>query len=557
MNNFFWAALAGACSVILAGGALSQPQIEQVENRFEQRRTPLSEPGRILPSFDPLEAPPAAEAITLRLGGVRLLGNTVVSSDELAPFYDKLIGQDVPVTAIFALANQITAYYGQTGYPLSRAIVPAQEIGDDGIITIQIVEGLVDRVDIDDEGARRNVVLRGHGERLTQERPISNATLERELLLADDLPGIEVRSVLRRSDDTQGATTVVLDVEEEKPVAYSFSLDNRGSDAVGPFQMQLSATANNLLHQNSQTRLRFANASFNKELLFGEVEHEAVLSDSGLRLILGLRGSRAEPGTTTFRTLDLQTEAFTGYATLRYPVIRSRNQNLFAYAQLEARNSETTALGTRLSRDRLRSVRIGGNYDSADEFGGLNTASIEISKGIAGLGANANDDPLNSRADGKVDYFKGTIDLSRNQQLGYFDTDLAAWSLFGQIRGQFTGTSLLSAEQCSLGGSELGRAFDPSTLAGDRCIAALAEVRYQLQDTGFLDDLQIYAFADAGQVSDVGGGSSRLASTGVGARFGLAGNYRGSIEVNKQLRNTGGGVDTQSPRVFLTISGDF
>lgn len=538
--------------------SFAQAEVEQVEQRFEQPRAALSEPGRVLPAFDPLDAPPEAAAITLRLGGVRITGNTVIADDELLPLYQDLLNAEVPVAAIFALANRITGYYGEQGYPLSRAVVPAQEIGADGVITLQVVEGFVDRVAIDDERARENVILQQHGERLTLERPISSSTLERELLLADDLPGLSVRSVLRRSDDTQGATTVVLDTEEEPPYTFAFTVDNRGTDAIGPGQMELSASFNNLLHSNSQTRLRFANASLNRELLFGELEHETILNAQGLRLLLGLRGSRAEPGTSAFQAIDLQTKSFTGYAELRYPVIRSRNQNLYTYGRLEARNSETTALDTPLSSDRIRSLRFGADYDRADDFGGLNTASFEISKGISGLGANANDDPLNSRADGRVDYLKGTLDLSRTQQLGYFSDDFAAWSLFGQVRGQFTGTSLLSSEECSLGGSELGRAFDPSTLAGDRCVAALAEVRYQMQNTGFLDSLQLYAFADAGSVSDVAGsGSSELASAGLGARFGLAGNYRGSVEINRQLRNTGGGVDTKSPRVFLSISGEF
>lgn len=543
--------------VALPTVSFAQAEIEQVEQRFEQPRAALSEPGRVLPAFDPLDAPPEAAAIALRLGGVRITGNTVIADDELLPLYQDLLNAEVPVAAIFALANRITGYYGEQGYPLSRAVVPAQEIGADGVITLQVVEGFVDRVAIDDDRARENVILQQHGERLTRERPISSSTLERELLLADDLPGLRVRSVLRRSDDTQGATTVVLDTEEEPPVAFAFTIDNRGTDAIGPFQLEASARFNNLLHPNSQTRLRFANASLSRELVFGEAEHEAVLNAHGLRLILGLRGSQARPGTDTFQAIELETKAFTGYAELRYPVIRSRDQNLEAYGRLEARNSETTALGAVLSRDRIRSFRFGLDYDRADEFGGLNTASVELSRGITGLGANSNDDPLNSRADGRVDYFKATIDLSRTQQLGYFNDGLAAWSLFGQFRAQFTGTPLLSSEECTLGGSELGRAFDPSTLAGDRCVAALAELRYQVANTGFLDSLQLYGYADAGSVSDVGGGSSRLSSAGLGARFGINQNFRGSVEVNRQMSNTGGGVDTRSPRLFVSISGEF
>lgn len=550
MNRIGITALSAIAVLSSVNGLSAQTEFDRIDERFEQPRVPLAQPGSALPAFDPLDAPPEAEAVTFQLGGIRFVGNTVVDTSDLQPLYDDLVGEVVPVTAVFALANSVTAFYGQRGFPLSRAIIPAQEIGDDGVVTIRIVEGFIDQVVIDDPVARENQILAEHGQRLTEERPISSGRLERELLLADDLPGLRVRSVLRRSEETPGATTIILDTEEEPRIAYGFTIDNRGTDAIGPWQVELRSQFNNLLHSNSQTRLRFANASLSRELLFADLEHEAVLNARGLRLLVGLRGSRAQPGTETFRAIELDTRAVTGFAELRYPAIRSRNRNLEVFGRLEARNTRTTALGVPLSRDRIRSVRIGLDFDDADEFGGLNTASLKFSKGLTGLGANSNDDPLNSRADGRVDYVKANLDLSRTQQLGAFSDNLSSWSLFGQIRGQFTGRPLLSSEECVLGGSELGRAFDPSTLAGDRCFAVLAEVRYQVPNTGFLDSLQLYAFADTGRVSDVAGGSSRLSSAGLGARFAFAGNYRGSVEINRQLRNTGGGIDSRSPRLM-------
>lgn len=550
-----------AASLIIFGAiAWAQDTADQIEDRFERDRQPLSQRGQAIPEFDPLNPPPAAAGITFRLGTVNLVGNTVLSDGDLRQLFGSAEGKNISVTDVFVLANRITAFYGAQGFPLSRAIVPAQEIGASGSITIRVVEGFVDQAVVDEE-AEPNSLLQGHARRLESERPISNKTLERELLLADDLPGISVGSVLSRSEESLGGTTVFLDVAEEPLFYWNFTLDNRGSDAVGPWQADVQLTFNNLIHQNSRTEFRIVNSSLNKELIFGTVEHTAVLNDLGTTVSGSLKHSQSEPGTPIFKAIELETEATTTAFEARHPWIRGRNKNLEIYAGLEARDSETQSLGTPISSDKIRSFRFGLDFDNKDKSGGLNTASIELSKGLSAVGAKANDDPLNSREFGLVDYTKATLEVSRTQQLGALSPDLANWSIHGAALGQFTSDPLLSSEECSIGGEDFGRAFDSSTLSGDRCGALSVEVRRQMAGNGVFKNLQLYGFYDLGSVSNIdpGGpiGSVSLASTGLGARFGFTDRHSGSIEITKQLRNSGGGIDDSTPRLFVSFKGEF
>ena len=82
-----------------------------------------------------------------------------------------------------------------------------------------------------------------------------------------------------------------------------------------------------------------------------------------------------------------------------------------------------------------------------------------------------------------------------------------------------------------------------------------------MPSTGVFDSLQLYSFYDLGSVTNVdpGGptGSVSLASTGLGARFGIMDRYFGSVEITKQLRNSGGGIDDSSPRLFVSLTGEF
>lgn len=550
--------LTAATIAFVGGGLRAQETIDQAERRFERPEAPLSKGSRTIPQLDPLAPPPEASAFTFRLNKIELLGNTAFSEAELRPLFASLLGTDISVGQLFAIANSVTAYYGQRGFPLSRAVVPAQEIDGSGVVLLQIVEGYVDQAEVEGPGRGNRVILR-HAEALSSERPISNRTLERHLLLADDLPGTSVKSVLREGAST-GATTVILQTEDEPPFRIGFTVDNRGSEAVGPLQFDARLSFANLIAENSETQLRFVTANVSKELIYLTLDQEFVLGASGTELNLGIKKSASEPGTQAFKDIELETGAITAFATLTHPVIRSRSMNLAVYGTVEARNSETLSLGVPLSRDRVRSLRLGLNFDNTDTFGGLNTVGLELSKGLNGLGASNNGDTLLTRQSGLVDYGKFTLDVSRTQQLGVLFPNLSAWSVHGELTGQMTGDPLLSSEECSLGGNDFGRAFDSSTVSGDRCVAGSLEVRYSLANSGVFDSLQFFGFYEGGSVSNLDPsaavGRESLVSAGLGARFGFMDRFSGAIELADQVHN-GAGATESSPQIFLSVSGEF
>lgn len=550
----------GVIVAALSGGAaLAQPTAGQIEKQFAVPRKPLSKPGRAIPKFDPLLPPPAAAKISFRLKHVDIIGNTVLSTAALSSAYQGLIGKKVSVSQVFGIANAITSLYGKHGYSLSRAIVPAQQIDGTGTVRIRVVQGFVDHVRIAGK-APPNKLIEAHARKIEADRPIRNSTLERYLLLSNDLPGVTVHSVLKKSPKTFGATTVILDAEPTKPFSGTFSLDNRGSNAVGPLELDLGLSYANLIGKNSKTSLRLVNASLDRELYYLTLKHKMVLNSEGLTLSFGVRASKSHPGTLTYTKIDLVTSATTTFAELRYPVIRTRNLNLQAYGALDIQNEQTYALGAPLSRDRLRVLRFGLDFDQSDRYGGLEAISAQVSKGLSGLGATGNGDPLNLPTNGRVDFTKLTLDVSRTQQLGAFDPKLSAWALNIKAMAQLTGDPLLTSEQCSLGGSQYGRAFDASTISGDRCVAASFEARYDVPHPAQLNSLEFFSYYDVGKVSDVhplsAPTSANIASAGLGARFAFLKRYSASIEVDKQLRNTLAALDP-SPRLFVSLSGRF
>src|SRR3954447_26033090 len=83
---------------------------------------PQARPGGGTITLPSTVAPDGAESIKLTIGRVVISGASVYSEADLAPLYPALIGGEVSLAAVYALARRITAKYGAAGYVLSRAI---------------------------------------------------------------------------------------------------------------------------------------------------------------------------------------------------------------------------------------------------------------------------------------------------------------------------------------------------------------------------------------------------------------------------------------------------
>ncbi len=75
--------------------------------------------------------------------------------------------------------------------------------------------------------------------------PLTADVLERELLLASDLSGLHIRSVLTPSATVQGAADLTL-IAERTPVDGYLSFDNRGSKYLGPYEIQAGVDFNDV-----------------------------------------------------------------------------------------------------------------------------------------------------------------------------------------------------------------------------------------------------------------------------------------------------------------------
>ena len=485
------------------------------------------------------------------LKDIEVQNATVFSKEQLRGLYADKLGQKITLKDLYDIAARITAEYRNAGYILSRAAVPKQRIHD-GVATISIVEGFVDQVIIEGDNANSSL-LHAYGDKIRNAKPLNTETLERYLLLIQDLPGVTARAVLRPSATVPGASDVVISVSEKK-IDGSFTADNRGTRYLGPYQGGATVNANNLFGIYDRTQVRGTLTANPSELQFFQISHDEQIGTEGTKATISAAHTRTQPN-FRLKPFDIDGEDTLVSAALLHPFLRSRQSNLFGNASFDIRNTSSDTFNVPLYDDRLKVGRIGGSYDFVDRFTAVNRFDAQLSKGFgwdvdSGSG-------LRSRANGRPSFWKINGQVNRLQTIsGPF-----AFQVSGE--GQMASAALLSAEQFGLGGQQFLSAYDPSEVTGDSGVAGRAELQYNQSDTfQYLSAYQIYVFYDIGEVwtRNPAAGlkeSVSLASGGAGVRFNITAPLSGSFEVAKPLtkdvnaNRPNNGDDT---RVFFTLA---
>src|ERR1700730_1358539 len=466
--------------------------------RFETPSPPLAQPGGPVIALPGVAAPPGAAHTTLLIRHIRGTGATVYTPEQFAELYGALIGGTVTLQAVYDLAGRITAKYGADGYVLSRAIVPPQQLDPKGAdVHIQVVEGYIDKVEWPPQIAGYVDFFSDYAAKITAERPANIRTIERYLLLAGDLPGLKFKNSIKPHPSKVGAAILVVEVAR-KPVDFFSRVDNRGAPARGPLEFLTSSTFNNFFGGHEALTLTAAGAFKTRELQYYAANYRQVLTGDGLTYFATASYGFGHPGTEELELVNYRTRSFYAETGLSYPVIRARELNLNVRGLWFWSNDRGMFFDLPddppSTHDRMRGMRVRVDADSADAVGGINQLYFVFSQGVRGLGATQNGQELASRINGRVDFSKMELTVSRLQPV-----PLPAFSALIAAYGQYAMTPLLVSEMCGYGGRLFGRGFGPPPVISDSCFEALFELRYDIPiQLPALTQTQLYGFFDHG-----------------------------------------------------------
>ena len=171
-----------------------------------------------------------------------------------------------------------------------------------------MVEGYVDQVIWPVEKLTRyRDFFTDYTARIVADRPANIRTLERYLLLANDLPGLKFSTSLKPSATNPNASTLIVEVKE-KTFEGVARIDNRGTIARGPVQYLGALTVNNLAGAHEAFTATYAGTFQFEELQFVAANYRQVLNSEGLFAFASASYGVGRPGTgVPAQSLDYRT----------------------------------------------------------------------------------------------------------------------------------------------------------------------------------------------------------------------------------------------------------
>ena len=537
------AALFSATPATAAQTAIDRadPSVVEEELRKPERETPAARPPLVIQR----RAPETAVSGGVLIGAIRIDGAVILPPEAFAPVIETYVGRRLSPADLAALATDTANVARELGYGLATAYIPKQQISN-GLLRVVIDEGRVDDVMV--EGTAEAPVRRVLAP-IANGRPLLTSTLERQLLIAGDLPGV---SLGRARLDRSGGRSVLRLRADQKRIEGRVSADNWGSGTIGPVRAHLAIDINGLLANDDQLTIGGTVTPLQpKEYALAHFAYSKAIGANGTTLNVGGYVARSQPG-GELADLDIEGRSIEGSVGINHPLLRTRAASVWGDLEFAVRDVKQDREGARVREDRL-AILTASAFASAKIGDARGRLRLSLRQGLNVFGATGEGDPLSSRADGSGVFTKLEYWAQYDQPL------LGAFSLQLQSEGQIATRALLSSEEMGLGGRYFLRGYDYREYSGDLGIAGSFEFRYDLSSLPeALELVQFYAFADVGTVGnyDDGVGSGSLASAGGGVRIRLDGFHAG-FEVGVPLTDRPDLEDDTDPRLSFTLGKRF
>ena len=477
---------------------------------------------RIEQRAEPAAPAAAADQVKVIVNSLRITGASAYSESDLLAQTGFTPGSELTLVDLEAMAAKITRHYRRNGYFVARAYLPAQEIKDNAV-TIAVSEGQYGNITLRNTSNLSDRLARSRMEGLNSGDTITELPLESRLLLLSDIPGVHVTSTLAPGASV-GTSDLIIDVAPGRRVSGSVDADNAGNPYTGQYRIGATIDINNPLGLGDVAELRvltsgeglkYARASY--QLQVGKAQ--VGVAYSWLDYSLGKQ----------FASLHAHGTAQIASVFGRYPLIRSRDNNLYAQLAYDHKTFEDKVDATGSVVNRKSDVLMASVYgDHRDQLGGggFSSYGLTLSTGRLDIQTPAARalDALTAQTNGNFN--KLSFNAARLQNLG------GPFSIYGAINGQMAAKNLDISEQMELGGMNAVRAYPEGEAFADEGYVATLEARMQLPKFSSLPGhLELVGFVDTGTVTlhrnpwIEGQNRRTLSGAGVGLNWGEAGNF--------------------------------
>jgi len=462
---------------ITCAAALAAPAPPDSGSILEETKRPaILEREKPLPPAIKVQEPKPDKALDdvqpIEVRSFRITGELPVAEAELQAVLKAEINKKHTLKGLNELAHRLTVHMREQGNMLSFAFIPAQQIKD-GVVEIGIVAGKYGKVEIRNKSWLRGFMLPGIFSSVKSGGVIKTSQLERALLLADDLPGAEVRGTLAPGA-SPGSADLTVEAADKDRINAALYVDNWGSRYTGRVRTGLQLSLNSVIGIGDSLTLGGL-TSFDglDNYDFG---YSAYAGTSGLKL--SARHSRTNYSLgDIFADMKANGTANITSVEAAYPLLRSRRFNLNASLGYDYKDlsDDMDSVQSHVSKtDHIWHVGLSGNLNDNLLGGGANSMSMTYSRGELAINDATARDNDTTTAQTAGSFGKFNLNLRRQQQL------IPDLQLHLSFAGQLADKNLDSSEKFYLGGPSGVRAYPQSEAPGDMGYRITAELRYRV-----------------------------------------------------------------------------
>jgi hemolysin activation/secretion protein len=527
-----------------------------LKEEFQRPKPPPSPVLPIVPIPPETEAPTQPGTVKVFVRDIKVIGSTVFSDREItdvtAPFKNRiLLTEDLE-----RLRLALTLLYVNKGYLTSGAIIPDQDVLS-GLITVQIIEGKLTRIDVEGNRWFNSSYLR---DRLSLgiRTPVTLDPLQEQLQILQQDRRIERINAELRPGDQQGDSHLNVRVADRQPFHASMEVNNYSPPLVGEIRGTGRLVHDNLTGNGDSLSLGYGQSSGSFPIV--DASYALPFNRYGTTFSPYYRRYDFKLVERPFDPLNIKTNTEIIGMSLRHPIYKTVTDEVVLSIIGEHLFTQRFVFGN-VPFDSFPGFQNGAATVSALRFAQdwtrrtLDTVLAvrsRFSVGLNVLGATINSNP--DTPDGQFFSWLGQV-----QAIKQFGENLLGMQLFSHMDLQLTNSPLFPLEQVALGGRYTVRGYRQVTVLRDNSFIASVESRFPLVRWGSGEPMvQFVPFIDVGHGWNLGGNRpsptdpstsflNTLASVGAGFRWNILPNDRASFEVywGQQLNHT--------PRVSNTI----
>lgn len=471
-------------------------------------------------------------------------GNNAFTSETLSELVKPYENKELGINGLKEVASVITKYYRDNGYFVARAYIPAQSM-ENGIIEIAVIEGTYGAFDMKNSSLVDTAEVQGFMDHLKGGELVSTFSLERQMLLINDLSGTQVTNAEVYPGAAVGTSDFRITVSPtQKYTGYAIA-DNYGSRYTGENRLSVGANINSLTGIGDTLSLTGL-ISNTADLKNGRIGYDRPLGYTGLKGGVSFSATDYKLG-EELKSLNAfgRTNSYNAY--ISYPTIKTRAHTQTLEASYDHKDMKDSQNGDE-SIKAINAMTLKANDRRNTSIANL-PGNLYTSAGwtIGNLGYDdLADDAINSAGH----YSKLTLNAAHSQYLienTTLQTALKAQKAFG--------INLDSSEDLSVAGTNGVRAYEDSELSGDQGYSLSLDLIYNLPKVDqishntsiFLDHAKIWKNEDTSVTTDKN--TRTLNTVGIG----YAMNYK-SFDLKATFAHGFGGESTPTTEADISTS---